>query len=322
MIDGSMIALLPSALRRRTVLGPAAFVLLTVGLVVVVGVPYQRDVLAVWLLLGLLCCSLSDVRGYVRGVVVDWLPFIAILIAYDSLRGTAGHLSAVHYLPQLQIDRWLFGAAPTATLQHWLWHGHVVWYDVIFWVTYLTHFFATPLLAAVLWKIDRERFRRFAVLVAGLSFAGLVTYALFPAAPPWMASQAGLMGHVTRIIPLVWGSVGLHSAGSLVEGGYHYANNVAAVPSLHAAFSLLIAVTLWPRRRTWLRPLVAAYPLLMGFSLVFGAEHYVFDILLGWGYTVGVLIAMRYAMRRWEARRAQPRLAPAAVTGSALPEVS
>ena len=92
-------------------------------------------------------------------------------------------------------------------------------------------------MAAVLWKIDRGRFRRFAVLVAALSFAGLVTYALFPAAPPWMASHAGLMGHVTRIIPLVWGNIGLHSAGSLVESGYAYANNVAAVPSLHAAFS-------------------------------------------------------------------------------------
>src|SRR5947209_15700122 len=101
MIGPSMIDALPAALRRRTVLGPVGFGLLSLALVVLVGVPYQRDVLAIWLLFGLLCFSLSDVRGYMRGMVVDWLPFIAILIAYDSLRGTAGHLSAVHYLPQL-----------------------------------------------------------------------------------------------------------------------------------------------------------------------------------------------------------------------------
>jgi len=307
-------------LRRKAVLGPAFFVLLSLAAFVIVGVPFQRDVLAIWLLLGLFCFSLSDMRGYVRGVVVDWLPFIAILIAYDSLRGTAGKLSAVHFLPQLQLDRWLFGGtAPTATLQHWLWHGHVQWYDVIFWATYLTHFFATPVLAAVLWKIDRLRFRKFAVLVAALSFAGLLTYALFPAAPPWMASQAGLMSPVTRVIPLVWSYVGLHSAGSLVEGGYAYANNVAAVPSLHAAFSLLVAITLWPQKRKWLRPFVAAYPLLMAFSLVFGAEHYVFDILLGWAYTGTVVFAMRRAMRWWAPRRAP---APVAPSGSALPELS
>ena len=110
---------------------------------------------------------------------------------------------------------------------------------MIVWAVYLTHFFATPVLAAVLWKIDRQRFRRFVVYVATLSFAGLATYALYPAAPPWMAAQAHLISPVTRIVPLVWQFVGVHSAGSTIEHGYAYANNVAAVPSLHAAFSLL-----------------------------------------------------------------------------------
>ena len=73
----------------------------------------------------------------------------------------------------------------------------------------------------------------------------------------------------------------------LVEHGYQYANNVAAVPSLHAAFSLLIAITLWPRKHKWLRPIVALYPLAMAFSLVYAGEHYFSDILLGWIYTVG-----------------------------------
>ena len=126
--------------------------------------------------------------------MLEWLPFIAILIAYDSLRGSAAHTFGVHYLPQLQVDKAIFGGtAPTVTLQHWLWHGKVVWYDVLVWAVYLTHFFATPLVAAVLWKVDRKRFRKFAVLVAILSFAGLLTYALYPAAPPWMASEAHLM---------------------------------------------------------------------------------------------------------------------------------
>jgi hypothetical protein len=178
-----------SSLRRREIVAPALYLIATGLLVALVGVPYQRDILAVWMLLGLLCFSLSDLRGYARGVVLEWLPFIAILIAYDSLRGSAAHTFGVHYLPQLKVDEAIFGGtAPTVTLQHWLWHGKVVWYDVIVWGVYLTHFFATPLVAAVLWKVDRQRFRKFAVLVATLSFAGLITYALYPAAPPWMAS--------------------------------------------------------------------------------------------------------------------------------------
>src|SRR5438270_9265741 len=146
---------------RPGLIAPAVYLALSIALIALLCVPYERDVLALWLLGGLLCFSLSDLRGYARGVVLEWVPFIAILIAYDSLRGSAGHLFAVHYLPQIQADQALFGGtSPTVTLQHWLWHGHVAWYDVIVWAIYLTHFFATPVLAAVLWKIDRQRFRR------------------------------------------------------------------------------------------------------------------------------------------------------------------
>jgi PAP2 superfamily len=287
------------------VIVPASYIAATAALVALLGIPYQRDVLAIWLLVGLLCFSLSDLRGYARSLVLEWLPFIAILIAYDSLRGSAGHLFAVHYLPQLQVDKALFGGTPpTVALQHWLWHGHVVWYDVIFWGVYLTHFFATPLVAAVLWKIDRHRFRTFVVLVATLSFAGLLTYALYPAAPPWLASQDGLVAPITRVIPAVWHSLDLHSAGSLIENGYRYANNVAAVPSLHAAFSLLIAITLWPRTRKWLRPLIALYPLAMAFSLIYAAEHYFSDIVLGWVYALAAVTAGHALLRYWARRRA------------------
>jgi hypothetical protein len=296
------------------VLVPAGFVIASLLVFVLLGVPVQRDLLAIWLLLGLLCFSLSDLRGYARGVVLEWLPFIGLLIAYDSLRGSAAHTFGVHYLPQIQVDQTLFGGtAPTVWLQHQLWHGHVVWYDVIVWAVYLTHFFATPVVAAVLWKLDRQRFRTFVIYVAALSLAGLATYALYPAAPPWMAAQAHLISPVTRIVPLVWPAVGLHNAGSMVEHGYAYANNVAAVPSLHAAFSLLIAITLWPRRHKWLRPLVALYPLAMAFSLIYGAEHYVSDIVLGWMYTVAALAASKLLVRWWLARRSQRAPAPAAL---------
>ena len=291
--------------RSIRVIAPVSYLAATAALIALLGVPYQRDVLAIWLLVGLLCFSVSDLRGYARGLVLEWLPFVAILIAYDSLRGSAGHLFAVHYLPQLQVDTTLFGGTPpTVTLQHWLWHGHVVWYDVIFWCVYLTHFFATPLVAAVLWKFDRQRFRTFAVLVATLSFAGLLTYALYPAAPPWLASQAGLVAPITRIIPAVWHSLNLHSAGSLIENGYRYANNVAAVPSLHSAFSLLIAITLWPRKHKWLRPIVALYPLAMAFSLIYAAEHYFSDIVLGWMYAIAAVTAGHALLRWWARRRA------------------
>jgi membrane-associated phospholipid phosphatase len=96
---------------------------------------------------------------------------------------------------------------------------------------------------------------------------------------------------------------------------------VAAVPSLHAAFSLLIAITLWPRKHTWLRPLVALYPLAMAVSLVYAGEHYVSDILLGWIYALAAVFAVRVFVRWRAARRATRATVPApAFPREGLPE--
>jgi hypothetical protein len=292
-------------LLRRQIVGPLTFAALTLAMLIALGVPDQRDVIAVWLLVGLLSFSLTDMRGFARGLVLDWIPFFGLLIAYDTLRGASKSLFATHFLPQLQADQWMFGGtAPTVWLQRHLFTGHVRWLEVAAAGVYLTHFFATPVLAAVLWKLDRARFRRFVALVGTLSAAGLLTYALYPAAPPWMAARDGFLAPITRIVPTVWHSLHLHFAGTVVEGGYRYANDVAAVPSLHTAFALIVAVSLWPRGRLrWLRPLVALYPIAMAFSLVYTGEHYVFDVLLGWVYAAAAIAAVRVVEQRLVARR-------------------
>ena len=83
----------------------------------------------------------------------------------------------------------------------------------------------------------------------------------------------------------------------LFERGQEYSNPVAAVPSLHAAYTLLFAIYLW-RVRRWARPLLAAYVAAMAFALVYTAEHYVADILLGWAYCVfAVWVVHRIADR-------------------------
>jgi len=50
--------------------------------------------------------------------------------------------------------------------------------------------------------------------------------------------------------------------------------------------------------RRW-RPLLVAYPLVMAFTLVYTAEHYVVDVLLGWALAAVVLAVLH----RYEARR-------------------
>jgi membrane-associated phospholipid phosphatase len=113
-----------------------------------------------------------------------------------------------------------------------------------------------------------------------------------------MASEQGLLPPIARSTSRGWEVVNLHAAESFSKG-QGIVNLVAAVPSLHAAFAMLVCLFLWSRVRWFWRPLLALYPLAMGFSLVATGEHYVFDILLGWFYAAAVMVGWGY----WERRR-------------------
>jgi hypothetical protein len=233
------------------------------------GIPAARERLLLWIVLGLLAFSITNVRGWARGVVLEWLPFALILWAYDILRGQAdGLLFDPYTRPQLEGDRLLgFGTAPTVFLQEHLWHGSLDlrWWDYGAWLVYTSYFLATYLLAAALWFFARDRFRPY---VATVTLLALMDFA------------------------------------TLFERGSEYANPVAAVPSLHAAYTLLFSITLWRLVPRWVRPLLAAYPVAMAFALVYTAEHYLVDVLLGWGYTLVAVLVVEWARGRLASRRA------------------
>ena len=276
------------------------------------GIPVGRERLLVWIVLGLLALSTSNLGGWFRSVVVEWLPLALVLAAYDLLRGQAdGLLFSPWYRPQLEADAFLFvGTVPTVWLQDRLWDGSldVRWYDYGAWAVYVSYFAATYVLAGLLWFFARDRFRRYVASVALLAGMAFVTFALFPAAPPWLASREGELEHTTRLIGPISSHIPFFSLSfeGLFERGAEYSNQVAAVPSLHAAYTLLFTVFLW-RWAGWARPLLALYPAAMAFALVYTAEHYLVDILLGWAYTLIALWAV-FRVDDWlrERRRASP----------------
>jgi hypothetical protein len=47
---------------------------------------------------------------------------------------------------------------------------------------------------------------------------------------------------------------------------------------------------------------LAVYPLAMSWALVYGAEHYVSDCLLGWVYAVAAYLGVNAVAERWPAR--------------------
>jgi hypothetical protein len=319
---------------RRTLV--AAWALTLVYWVNRVGLTFDRNTLLIYVVAGLVAGSVGT-RG-VLNVLRDWLPFILLLLIYDLTRGAAEALGRpTQWHVQLDFDKWLFGGTePTVWLQAKLKEPFPPWWETIVSLIYVSYFFAPYAVAGVLWLRDRMAWRRFAAQFVLISFIGLIGFVAFPAAPPWAAAQCsaaevaagpsdpscidasvgtvtdgGMLGkvnpshhgaapYIERVASRGWNKLGVPQAKALVDEGQAGSNQVAAVPSLHAAISGLLVVFFWPRVRKRWRPLLAAYGLAMAFSLVYGAEHYIFDILLGW-LLMGVVSA---AFWRWDRRRA------------------
>jgi membrane-associated phospholipid phosphatase len=281
--------------------------LATVGLVAALAI-------AVWLfglgltpdryLLVLLVPALVMRRA--RRYLLDFVPFAALLVIYAQSRGIAHLLRPdPHYLPQLHADKFLFGGVvPSESLQHWLWDGAQQWYDHLVLAVMRLHFIVPPLLAFVLWVKRRSLFYRFAATMIALSFAGALTFLLFPSAPPWAAGEKGLLPGLIRIphnpAPNPSGAHGYHSisVSKLIDP-----NPYAAIPSLHAGYAFLcflFVVTLaWKTRWRWVALGVGAiYPLAQSFAVVYTGNHYVIDLLLGYAYASAALAGVWWFWRR------------------------
>lgn len=289
------------------------------------GVPFGRTDLLLWIAIGLACACIGRHPVWLVWVLLDFVPLAAVLIVYDHLRGIADTVGLpTWWHPQVDVARVLFlGREPTVFLQEHLKYADVRWYDVAVCACYYTFFFLPYLTAGVLWLRGRTDFYRWSVRFVALSFLGFLFFVLVPAAPPWAAARCtavevaghpsspacmnasgnavagGILGpyrggqpgthhYVERTITRGFSDLHLRVATTLLEEGRVSADAVAAVPSLHLGGTVLFVLFMWSRlHRRW-RPLLVAYPLIMTFSLVYTAEHYLADCVAGALLALGV----------------------------------
>jgi membrane-associated phospholipid phosphatase len=301
--------------RRRLLLGVVIAFTLFVALF---GVPTGREWLTTWMLVTLFAACGGEFGVWRRAVVRDWLPLLGVLFAYDLLRGLAnevgGSLFGLPYLlsnpsnkvstarahlsEPIDFDKAMFGGhVPTVWLQDRFYvEGVAHWYDRVAVPIYLSHFLVSLTLAIVLWCVNYPLFKRYLAAFVTLTVVVLTTYVIFPAAPPWMAGLNNGLGAgvgVDRVIQGTLRVIGGETVNTAVEKGAAYSNPVAAVPSLHAAIPALLLFFFWSEVRKRGRVFLALYTALMGLTLVYSGEHYVFDVLLGWLYALVVVLVLR-----------------------------
>jgi len=237
-----------------------------------------------------------------------WAMYIVGFIAFAQLRSYTDNLGTpVQYSYVITVEKALFfGTLPNNWLQDAFYSfrrlGVLEAYTMF---VYLSYFFTPHILAFTLWRLDFPAFKRYAIAFIITLYVGLIASGIAPTAPPWLASQEGMIPQVFQIIPDISGEVAPGAYGQAYEVAG--ANPVAAMPSLHAAIPFVMMFALW--KYPLVRPLGVIYALSMAFAIVYLGEHYAVDGLAGLSTAAFGWWAGGAALRWWDAR--SPRPAPA-----------
>ncbi|MHA2091299.1 MAG: phosphatase PAP2 family protein, partial [Candidatus Kariarchaeaceae archaeon] len=252
--------------------------------------------------------------GGSKDFIKFWAPFVVLWISYDANHIITKNLKTpVHvkdiYDMELAVTGWFTNGEvlPFIFQKYRTEHADdalVVILDIITALFYGSHLIAPIVFGILIYKKFRTNieFNRFVFTFIGVSYAGLITFLLFPAAPPWYVwNNGGVRNHT---IPSRENTVkdagGLTAVDDMIgfplfEKGYESLNSnaYAAIPSIHNAYAIIIsiyAIRIYMRKAYFM----TIYPLGMAFSSMWLNHHYLIDILWSIGYiTIFYLLAIK-----------------------------
>ena len=211
-------------------------------------------------------------RGW-GDLVRQFAFFFVAYWGYQLVRGIADGRDAValaNGVHVMQLERSLGAFFEPGFQQAFISHTWVI--EIANWMYFNSHFVITISFLAWLYLFRNENFnfvRNMFLVAMGLALIG---YALFPTAPPRMFPSAGFTDTIAAFTNMNQDS----SFNSVLVNPY------AAVPSMHIAFSLMVAVSAMSLvRSVWARALWSAYPLMVYFVITVTANHYWFDAAAG-----------------------------------------
>ena len=144
-----------------------AYLLLVSGVMIWRGISVSPDYLL------LILVPVALLSGRFLGFLRDWVPFIALFLGYEAVRGIAPKSGIpVHYRFVISVDKALFGGTdPSQWLQAHL--GSLHWLAIACTVVYFCHFVIPITVGMVLWLVDRVQFLRFTVALLAHVLRGL-----------------------------------------------------------------------------------------------------------------------------------------------------
>lgn len=209
----------------------------------------------------------------VQRFIKDWVPFIALFLAYDAMRGIANNITGIVNVTELiSAELHVFGMIPTLVLQQFYRNPVLDWTGGFF---YALHFIVPMMFGFILWNRSPENYRKYVFALLLCSYSALITFLVYPSAPPWFGVDA------ERILFHLDGVVGVPFYATIYA--FFGPNPFAALPSLHAAYPWLISLFAIKIKRIKALP-VLIFSFGVWFSAVYMGEHYVIDLVAGVAY--------------------------------------
>jgi hypothetical protein len=158
--------------------------------------------------------------------------------------------------------------------------------------------------AAFIWLYVRHppTYRRFRNVMIVITLAGMTVHLLMPLAPPRMFPDLGFVDTARVFGPASYG------AGSPYKG---FANQFAAMPSLHFGWALVIAWAVLIATKSRWRYLVLAHPIITLAAIVLTANHYWLDAVVA-TFLFAIALAVDWRIERRRKRRLEVSAAAAA----------
>jgi len=230
-----------------------------------------------------------------RKFILAFSVFIVYWIVYDSMRVLPNYeVSFVNIQEPYAIEKALFGITVNNTLltpNEYFAIYNSKFLDILSGLFYI-NWVPIPLAFGVyLFLKDKFLFAKFSIAFFLVNILGFAIYYIYPAAPPWYVDlygfdlQIGVPGNSARLARFDE-IVGL----PIFENIYNKnANVLAAMPSLHATYPLIVLFYGIKKGLGWVNGLFVIFMLGIWFSAVYSNHHYSIDILVGVVMTLLVL---------------------------------
>lgn len=225
--------------------------------------------------------------GITRKFITGFSIFILYWIIFDYMKAFPNYLfREVHIASLYKAERSLFGIATTAgvlTPNEFFQQHHHWFLDLLSGLFYLCWVPIPLLFAAYLFFRNRPLFLQFAIAFFVVNMIGFILYYIYPAAPPWYVQAHGF----TFLSSTPGNTAGLKrfdelAGAPIFQSLYAKGSNVfAAMPSLHAAYPLIVLFYGAKGRLGYVNLVFGLIMTGIWCSAVYTSHHYVLDVLAG-----------------------------------------